>query len=97
VNARGAGLAGGDRLPALDGLRIPGRRHGDGHREDRTEPVNDVEAEEQGDTETVAIDGQPLQPIDLRWIRHEQQRSRRAARSAASTRPGWSSPARCRG
>ena len=37
-------------------------------------PWIDVEAEERGDAEPVALDREPLQPVDLRRVGHEQQR-----------------------
>ena len=72
----GAGLAGGDRLAALDGLGVPGRGHRDRHREDGAQPVDHVEAEQQRDAEPVALDREPLQAVDLGRIGDEQQRAR---------------------
>ena len=73
VDADGARLAGGHRLAPLDGLRVPGGRHGDRHRQDRAEPVDDVEAEQQRDAEAIAFDRQPLQAVGLGRIGDEQQ------------------------
>ena len=55
-------------------MRVPGSRQGDRHRKDG-QPVDDVEADQQRDAETVALDGEPLKAIDLGRIGEEQQRT----------------------
>ena len=73
VDAHGTRLAGGDRLAALDRLGIPRGRHRDRHRKNRAEPVDDVETEQHGDAEAVAVDREPLEAVDLGRIGDEQQ------------------------
>ena len=75
MDADRARLPSRHRLTLLDDPHIPGGGHGDRDREDGPQPVNDVEAEQQRDAETVAVKREPLQPVDLRGISHEQQRS----------------------
>ncbi|WSG36433.1 hypothetical protein OHA72_34135 [Dactylosporangium sp. NBC_01737] len=87
VDADRAGLPRGDRLPALDRLDVPRRRHRDRHREDRAQPVDDVEPEQHGDPGPVALHGEPLQAVDLGGVGHEQQRPRLAAPERRLHRP----------
>ena len=86
VDAHGAGLARGDGLTALDRLGVPRRRHRDRYREDRAQPVDDVEAEQHRDAEPIAVEREPLEPVDLGRVGHEQQRSDLAP-PAAPPRP----------
>ena len=88
VDADGPCLAGGDRLTPLDRRRVPGRRHRDRHRQDGAQPVDDVEPEQRGQPVPVALDGQPLQPVGLRGVGHEQQRADLAPRQRRLDRRG---------
>jgi hypothetical protein len=65
VNAHRAGLAAGDGLAPLDDVRVPGGGHGDRHREDGAQTVDHIEAEQRRDAVPIALDGEPLQPVDL--------------------------------
>jgi hypothetical protein len=67
-------LASGDGLALLDDAGIPGRGHGDRHRQDRAQAVDHIESEQDADSVPVALDRQPLQPVHLRRIGDEQQR-----------------------
>jgi hypothetical protein len=74
MDADRACLPGSHRLTLLDDLHIPGRCHRYRDRQDGPQTVDHVESEQQRDVEAVAVDREPLQSIDLRWISNEQQR-----------------------
>ncbi len=73
VDPDGARLAGRDRLTPLDRRQVPRRRHGDRHREDGAQPVDDIEPEQRRDVLATAIDGHPLQPVYRGRIGLEEQ------------------------
>ena len=73
VDADRARLPRGDRLAAGDRVRVPRRRQRDRHRQDRPQPVDDVEREQRRDAVPVAVDDAPLEAVDLGRVRHEQQ------------------------
>ena len=76
VDADRPGLAGRDRLGALHRPRVPWPSHRDQHRDDGAQAVDDVEAEQRRDAVVNALDRQPLRPVDLGRVCHEQQRAR---------------------
>ena len=75
MNTNRPRFPGGDRLSTLDCLRVPGGRHRDRYRENGPQTMDHVETEQRGDTQPVPVDRQPLQPVDLRRIGDEQQRT----------------------
>ena len=81
VDADRPRLPRGDRLAAGDGVGVPRRRHRDRHRQDRPEPVDDVEREQRRDAVPVAVDDEPLEAVDLGGVGDEQQRPELAAAS----------------
>ena len=80
VDADRPRLPRGDRLAAGDGVRVPRGRHRDRHRQDRPEPVDDVEREQRRDAVPVAVDDEPLEAVDLGGVGDEQQGPELAAR-----------------
>jgi hypothetical protein len=74
VEADRAGLPGRDRLAPLDRLEVPGGGHRDRDGEDGAQAVDDVEAEQRRDAQAVALDREPLEPVDVGGIGLEQQR-----------------------
>src|SRR5262249_41943095 len=60
-------------LYALVELWIPGGRHAQRDRGDRTQAVNDVEAEQQRDAEAALLDGNALQAVGLTRLGDKQQ------------------------
>jgi hypothetical protein len=59
----------------LDGRWVPRGGERDRDRQDRPQPVDDVEAEEQRDAVPAALQREALQPVGLGRVRDEQQRA----------------------
>ncbi len=67
----GGGLEGGDARTTRDELRVPTRRLAQWNREDGLEAVNDVPPDQQRYSQTVFLDGDPLQfvyRIDIHFV-----------------------------
>ena len=90
-------LFGGDARRALQQRRIPGTRLGQRDREHRSEAVNHIGADDQGDAQARLLDGDALVAIDQLRIGQVQQRSHlaganlliKAGRGCGSSLGGW--------
>src|SRR5690242_13060626 len=67
------------RLDLFDKRRIPGGSQAKQNREDRPQPVDDVKAEQQRDTEPAFLDGETLQAVRLARVGNEEQAAGRAS------------------
>ena len=79
---------------ARDRGRIPARRLGERYREDRTDPVDDVVAEEERDVQPRLLDGDALQlPRDVGAVEAEEgadaSRADVALAAASTVGPVW--------